>query len=492
LIFRAQSEPAKPTKTNDDMTEITDDETRKAEIAAAAQVDAAEPVEASAEPEKPKRKRAAKAAADETVQSDDVLSWSGPTALLRAAFQRVGKAAGRNNSLPILRCVGLRWDEFGLRMHATSLDVHAEQKVAEDDGVDLAGKGGVAVEAAAFGKLLDRAGETIRIKTIGGGVMLWIGSDNWFAELCVLSIEDMPPMPKVSGQGVFLPSRAMKKMLKAVYGATSADSTRYVLNGVCFELRKNDGLGGDDVWPIRLVATDGRRLATIATTVQSLGGSWAVAGGDLMERWQSDEGAKVIAPNALVAFLLATLSGNEKAAAGFGLVTVPEPSAKGRRIIAMWFCEEGFRVWGKVVDGEYPAWQKVLPRPSGEDVVLDVEKLVEAVGRAEVLAGGKNNSVQLQLEGRIVWITGNEADRGMWRESVRMISEQTKVEKVCRVALNPDYVPILSGTGQGTLDIGHARTNGPLVWKSSLPVTEACDATFQYVLMPMRVEGGAA
>jgi DNA polymerase III sliding clamp (beta) subunit (PCNA family) len=116
---------------------------------------------------------------------------------------------------------------------------------------------------------------------------------------------------------------------------------------------------------------------------------------------------------------------------------------------------------------------------------------VEAVGRAEVLAGGKNNSVQLQFSGRIVRVEGIEADRGQWTEVVEVISEETKVEKPCRVALNPDYVPILSGTGQGTLDIGHARTNGPLVWKSSLPVTEACDATFQYVLMPMRVEGGA-
>lgn len=472
------------------MTEITDDETRKAEIAAAAQVDAAEPVEAAAEPEKPKRKRAVKASAEEAGQSDDVLSWSGPTALLRAAFQRVGKAAGKNNSLPILRCVGLRWDVFGLSMHATSLDVHAEQKVAEDDGVDLGGKGGVAVEAAAFGKLLDRAGETIRIKTIGGGVMLWIGSDNWFAELCVLSIDDMPPMPKVDGLGVFFPSRALKKMLKAVYGATSADSTRYVLNGVCFDLGYSEEMGGAERWDLRMVATDGKRLATIAATVEALGGSW-VGYGDLIERWRNEAGAKVIAPNALVAFLLSTLSGNEKTAAGFGIVTVPEPGSHGRRIIAMWFCEDGFKVWGRVVDGEYPAWQNVVPELSGEFVVLDIEALVEAVGRAEVLAGGKNNSVQLQLSGRIVRVEGVEADRGRWTEVVQVISEETKVEKPCRVALNPDYVPILSGTGPGTLDIGHARTKGPLVWKSALPVTESCDARFQYVLMPMRVEGGA-
>ena len=471
------------------MTEITDDEARKAEIAAAAQVAEAGPVEAAAEPEKPKRKRAAKAAAEEAQPSDDMLRWSGPTALLRAAFQRVGKAAGRNNALPILRCVGLIWDEFGLRMHATGLDVHAEQKVAEDDDVQLAGRGGVAVEAAAFGKLLDRAGEKIKI-IHERGKRLWIGSENWFAELCVLSIEDMPPMPKVDGQGVYFPSRALKKMLKAVYGAASADSTRYVLNGVCFEMKSSGGPGRDEVMDLRMVATDGKRLATIATTVQALAGSW-VGFGDLLGFWKSEEGAKVIAPNALVAFILSTLSGNEKTAAGFGIVTVPEPGGKPPRVVAMWFCEEGFRVWGKVVDGEYPAWQKVVPELSGEFVVLDIEALVEAVGRAEVLAGGENNSVQLQLEDRFVWITGNEADRGMWRESVRMISEETKVEKVCRVAVNPDYVPILSGTGQGTLDIGHARANGPLVWKSSLPVTEACDARFQYVLMPMRVEGGA-
>jgi DNA polymerase-3 subunit beta len=480
------------------MTEITDDEARKAEIAAAAQVAEAgpveaadaEPAEAAAEPEKPKRKRAPKAAAEGAGQSDDVLSWAGPTALLRAAFQRVGKAAGRNNALPILRCVGLIWDDFGLRLHATSLDVHAEQKVAEDDGVQLAGSGGVAVEAAAFGKLLDRAGETISIGTIGGGVMLGIRSETWFAELCVLSVDDMPPMPKVDGQGVYFPSRALKKMLKAIYGATSADSTRYVLNGVCFDMKSAGGPGRDEVMELRMVATDGKRLATIATTVQALDGSW-VGFGDLLGFWKSEQGAKVIAPNALVAFLLSTLSGNEKTAAGFGIVTVPEPGGKPPRVVAMWFCEEGFKVWGKVVDGEYPAWQNVVPELSGEFVVLDIEALVEAVGRAEVLAGGKNNSVQLQLSGRIVRVEGVEADRGRWTEVVQVISEETKVEKPCRVALNPDYVPILSGTGPGTLDIGHARTKGPLVWRSWLPLTAGCDAQFTYVLMPMRGEGGA-
>jgi DNA polymerase-3 subunit beta len=485
------------------MNEITDDKERLAAIAAAAGGSAAtEPGEAGpTEPSgegvsqeaaaaQPARKRAArkKAAEGAAAQEPEGLYWAGPTALLRRAFSRVAKAAG-SKSMPILRCVGIRWDYFGLHVHATNLEVHATHKVLIGDGeVEASGEGGVAVEAAAFGQLLERAAKTVSLR-YDGGQSLRVESDGWKALLMVCDITEMPPMPKVDGVGLYMPSRALKRMLRVVYGATSGDAARYVINGVCFEFGTEQS-PDEQMWRLNVIATDGRRLAKIETTVQAVGGSW-VGRGELLGVWTQQR--NVILPNQLVAFLLNALTGNEDSPVGFGVVTVPEPGGQPDKIVGVWFMEEGQQIWGKVIDGAYPNYRQVIPKPTGERVTLDIEAFVDAVDRASLLAGGGSNSVLLEMEDRSLTVVSAEVDRGRWEETVQIIAESSPVERLCKVSVNPDYVPILSGTGQGTMDIGHVRSNGPLVWESLIPITQKCEAEFRYVLMPMRVdEGGAA
>lgn len=482
------------------MEDITEDETRKAAIAAAAQQAEVPAQSETAEEDateaavKTDRKRAARKRAEQVKEEgiaaaaeneDRNLYWRGPTRLLKSAFSRVARAAGGGKSLPILRCIGLTWDAGGLTLHATNLDIHAQQKIGSDDEADVSGRGGVAVEAAALGKLIDRAGKEIQLRKWGSLAGFEVSSDSWHATLVVLSVEDMPPMPRVDGRGLYFPSRALKKMLKAVYPATSTDTTRYVLNGVSLDF----SWPSPKEWGLQVVGTDGRRLAKLKTSVKELGGSWVGEGG-LSDVWEQER--NVIIPNDLVAFLLATLTGNEKTAAGFGVVTVPEPGRDHDKVVGCWVVEEGFQVWSKVIEGAYPDFERVVPSAQKDEIAIDIDAVVEAVARAEVLAGGDKNSVGLRFYSLEVTVSADEMDRGKWTEKLDIIPAEWLVTESCAVNINPDYVPPMGGTGPGRLDIGHARDNGPLVWRSLLPLTEGCDAQFTYVLMPMRVDGGGA
>jgi DNA polymerase-3 subunit beta len=481
------------------MTEITDDEARKAEIAAAAQVDAAEPAEAAAEPEKPKRKRAPKAAAEEAgvveavaaeavavdaaaAEDNESLYWKGPTAFLRAAFRRVDRAAS-SKSMPILRCVGMTWARGCLEIRATNLDLHASARVEHTDDVQLDGTGGFAIDAGSLRKLLERAGKQIEIECDGPGKVTVL-SDNWHAKVLTLDIEDMPPMPRIHRDGVYLPCRALKKLLKAVFPATSTDSARYVLNGVCLDLQV---VGLPPIYVLAAVATDGRRLAMATTNLTLLDTNGPE--GPLWDLWYREQG-KVLLPNDLVAFLLGSLTGND-GPAGFGIMTVPEPGKEMAKVVGVWFMEEGMQVCSKVLDGKYPDFRQVIPAQVTEPLAIDIDALVEGVGRAEVMAGGKQNSVQLTFLQQEVSVLSCEQGRGEWWEKLPIVAAADDVKTICSMRLNPDYVPPMAGTGQGQLDIGHARTAGPLVWRSWLPLTAGCDAQFTYVLMPMRGEGGA-
>lgn len=235
------------------------------------------------------------------------------------------------------------------------------------------------------------------------------------------------------------------------------------------------------------MGTDGRRLAKVQAAVKQLGGSF-VGEGALFKLW--DQERNVIIPNELVAFLLGTLSGNEKTAAGFGVIAVPDPGKDEEKVVGFWVVEEGFQVWGKVIEGTYPDFERVVPQTVADAIAIDIDAVVEAVGRAEVLAGGDKNSVGLRFYSREVTVSADEMDRGKWTEKLEIIPAEWLVTEACRVNINPDYVGVMEGTGVGRLDIGHARSGGPLVWRSLLPLTEGCDANFTYVLMPMRVEGG--
>jgi DNA polymerase-3 subunit beta len=459
-------------------------------------VDAAEPVEASAEPEKPKRKRAVKASAEEAVvveavaaeavvvEDNESLYWKGPTAFLRAAFRRVDRAAS-SKSMPILRCVGMTWARGCLEIRATNLDLHASARVEHTDDVQLDGTGGFAIDAGSLRKLLERAGKLIEIECSGPGNVTVL-SDNWHAKVLTLDIEGMPPMPRIHRDGVYLPSRALKKLLKAVFPATSSDSARYVLNGVCLDLQVVRG--GRPIYALEAVATDGRRLAMASTNLEALDTKGPE--GPLWDLWYREEG-KVLLPNDLVAFLLGSLTGND-GPAGFGIMTVPEPGKEMAKVVGVWFMEEGMQVCSKVLEGKYPDFRQVIPAQVTEPLAIDIDALVEGVGRAEVMAGGKQNSVELTFFQQEVSVLSCEMGRGEWWEKLPVVAAADDVKKICSIRLNPDYVPPMAGTGQGQLDIGHARTAGPLVWRSRLPLTAGCDAQFTYVLMPMRVEGGAA
>jgi DNA polymerase-3 subunit beta len=478
------------------MEDITDDETRKAAIAAAAD-EAEKPVETEPAAEEtraaaaqPARKRAARkksedavAVAVDAVEVDvENLYWKGPTAFLRAAFGKVARAAS-SKSMPILRCVGMTWVRGCLEVRATNLDIHASARVEHSDDVQMSGKGGFAIDAGSLRKLLERAGKQIEIECCGPGTVTVL-SDNWHAKLLTLEIEDMPPMPRIKREGVYLPCKALKKLLKAVYPATSSDSDRYVLNGVCLDLQVVRGQ--QPIYTLEAVATDGRRLAMASTNLEALDTNGPE--GPLWDLWDRD--GKVLLPNDLVAFLLGVLTGND-GPAGFGIMTVPEPGQDIAKVVGVWFMEEGMQVCSKVLEGKYPDFRQVIPAQVTETLAIDIDALVEGVGRAEVMAGGNQNSVELTFFQQDVTVRSCEMDRGEWWEKLPVVAAADDVKKMCNIRLNPDYVPPMAGTGQGQLDIGHARTAGPLVWRSMLPLTAGCDARFTYVLMPMRGEGGA-
>src|SRR5581483_586028 len=72
--------------------------------------------------------------------------------------------------------------------------------------------------------------------------------------------EDFPVLPEFPEENaISIDAKVLQEMIKKTAFAVSTDETRYILNGLYFIL--NEGIA-------RMVATDGRRLAFVALSVE--------------------------------------------------------------------------------------------------------------------------------------------------------------------------------------------------------------------------------
>ena len=154
----------------------------------------------------------------------------------------------------------------------------------------------------------------------------------------------------------------------------------------------------------------------------------------------------------------------------------------------------GWTVRSKVIEGQYPNTDQVMPRVFGEDVSLDRELLVEMIGRATVMAKDGQHTLHVAIERTGAGsVNSRTTDVGEWEESRPLCAADGRPGTVVKFSANGDYLAALDGPECAQVRLQCSPDGkGPLMWtckEGAEPVL-----SWQYVLMPMRVEGddGAA
>lgn len=468
------------------MEDITQDKDRLAAIAAAAggqseQQPEAEPIvaqsvddAAAAETVQPARKRAVRKKAEESAQPDvpAKLEWEGPTAAIRGVLKRVARVANRTAALPLLSCLLIEWRDGTVYLRATNLDIDVREKVPFL-GAGNGGAGTIAVPARQLMALIDRAEQEVRISADLTALRLVVCSAGWKATLSCLCGDDFPPAQPMIERGLLISSRQLAKMLKMTIGATSADETRYVLNGIYMEI----GFRGVEML---MVGTDGRRLATISAPLPKQDPAacpvWSGVG-------------SVIVPNPAVAVILGGLSGSDVDPVTVGLII---GERDGKPVVTAMVVRSGFwTCWLKVIEGAYPDYRRVIPEMGADRIKVDMDEFVDMVGRAEAVS---TESVMLRFEGTMVVVSATDETCGDWTEVREIISPEHQLTSgSVQMAINPDYVAPLYQTGEGELDLSHAMyAPGPMTWRSAPVLSEGVNGNYTYVIMPQWRSGGGA
>ena len=318
---------------------------------------------------------------------------------------QVLNVVGSKSTMPILSNVLIEAEKDRLSLTTTNLDLgircRLKAEVKETGSVTLPVKRlasivrelpnvDVTVDAAPNHQVkLSSGGSTFRIMGIGR--------------------DEFPPLPEFGDEKAFtLEQTELSAMLKSVAYAQSSDETRYILNGVYFNFR--DG-------KLSLIATDGRRLAVMAKE---------------MEVPEASSGA-IILPAKTVSELTRLLDKGEKVKINFNERRCAFQIATDRDTSGL---VDSVYLYSKVVEGNYPNYQQVIPKETHQRIKLERELFLQCVHRAALVCSEKANSVKIKLTSNLLEITAQSPDFGEAHESMAIGYSGPDLQ----VAFNPAFL----------------------------------------------------
>lgn len=349
----------------------------------------------------------------------------------------VARAVSNRAQLPVLSAVKIEARAAELVLSATDLEIGIRHTISAKVEV----QGEVAVPAKTFNELLMTLAPgklSIELKEQS----LVIKSKGFTGKISTLDVSEFPALPSIK-EALFETSASVLAAGVSNVGFASAKETlRPVLTGVLMEVSQN----------LRVVATDGFRLAvstigikgTTATKTQSL----------LVPARALFECGKILKEGTIKIGYL--------------------PESK-----QVLFVGEQTQLSSQIIEGNFPDYNKILPKEFVVRMVVPREELLSAVKTALVFARDNSNMMRWRVEGGKLSISSSSSGSG---EGLVEIMVKAEGEELIEVVFNAKYViDYLTLLGNESVWVGLGGKLAPGMMAES---ENARDSSF-YVVMPI-------
>jgi DNA polymerase-3 subunit beta len=358
--------------------------------------------------------------------------------LLRAMQMLQGVAAGRN-TLPILSNVLIRASDGQIEIAATDLEVGIRMNVSGT----VVEEGGITVSARILSdivrelppediKLATTANDRVEI-TCGEGVYKIIG----------LPDDEFPDLPSIESDFFTMDGPLLCSTIhKTEFAASTDEEARYFLNGIYFHLTPEQ---------TKVVATDGRRLAVVSSEVLTP---------------PPEEPTGVILPLKAVKEIAKTFA--ESAEVKICLLD--------NQVI---FADDDITLTSRLVEGEYPQYEQIIPEDNENRTVVETEKIRNAVTRVALLANQKTYAIRLDIQEDTIRVSSRTPELGEADETVGVKSGSGTIE----IGLNARFlIDVLRHIETEDVVIESKDGNNAAVLR---PIE---DDNYLCLVMPMRLE----
>jgi len=318
---------------------------------------------------------------------------------------QVLNVVGSKAAMPILSNVLIEADKDGISLTTTNLDLGIRCKIK----AEVKEGGSVTLPVKRLATIV-RELPNVDVSfdsTANHQVKIASGGSNF--RIMGIGAEEFPKLPDSGDDKSYsLDQGELATMLGNVAYAQSTDETRYILNGVYFNFKEGK---------LTLVATDGRRLALV---------------GKELTVPAANAGA-IILPAKTVAELLRLLGKGEKVRIAFNERRAAFQIDTGKESGGL---TDSIYLFSKVVEGNYPNYQQVIPKETHQRIKLERELFLQCVHRAALVTSEKSNSVKIKLTANLLEITASSPDFGEAHESMAISYSGPDLQ----VAFNPQFV----------------------------------------------------
>ncbi len=342
--------------------------------------------------------------------------------------------------LPVLANILLKTNKNKLSLSATNL----ENSVVISIGAKVIKEGEITIPS----RIITETISNLDVGTIDLEVekeILKIKTNNFESNISGLNSSDFPSIPSEIGINNFeVESDGFLDALNSVLFSVSSDETRPVLTGVLLIIGKEH---------ITLVATDGFRLSQKKIKNKGI-----------------KEEIKFILPKSILSELV-RVSTSEK-------IVVSYKKNENQIIFGL----DDIILSSRIIEGEFPDFERIIPKNTKFKVNLDREDFLRSVKLAGVFARDSANVVKLRILKDIVQVLAESSQSGSQKREL-----EAKIEKdnsdTFTIAFNyrflEDFLSVIKGE---VVRMEFSDPNAP-----SLFLDEK-DSDFLHIIMPVRLQ----
>jgi len=345
--------------------------------------------------------------------------------------------------LPVLANILLKTDKNKLLIAATNLEI----SIATSIGAKVIKEGEITVPARVITDL---------ITNLSSGQMelevekesLKITASSFESSLLGMNASDFPSIPYEFALGsLSIPSNILIDTLSSILFAVSSDETRPTLTGVLIILKEKETV---------FVSTDGFRLSQKKIKVGS-----------------AKEEKKFILPKTALSEIVKLSSGADSVNFSF--------KKTDNQVI---FGIADSVLTTRVIEGEFPDFEKIIPKDLKIKVILDKEDLLRAVKLASVFAKDAANVIKLSVKSGSMEIFAESSQSGSQRMRVDAKVEGLESSKDgFLVAFNYRFLEdFLNAIKNDDVQIEFSDPNAPALFLDSK------DTDFLHIIMPVRLQ----
>ena len=306
---------------------------------------------------------------------------------LHEGLGAVAASVPTKTTLPVLANILVEASKDGLTLSGTDLDISVSTSIPAS--VDQ--EGATTLPARKLVEIVKELPNSTIKFTSSGEQRVQIECGRSKFKLLGMARDEFPAFPSIKFAGGWkVTARDLQKLIGHVAFAASTEESRPILNGVLWELRPDR---------MRMVATNGHRLARMDVPASGQGGSQA----DL-----------IIPPKALEQ--IRRLFGGD------------EEIEIARSDNHLGFRSTTTQIYTRLIEGPYPNYEQVIPRENDKSLTADKQALAAALRRMSIVASDQTHRIRMAFTNGACKLSVQTPDLGEAQEELAVAYEGDSLE----------------------------------------------------------------